>query len=193
MTQMYDAKGAITPVTVVSVLPNVVTQVRTKDTDGYVAVQMGMGAKKKLSKALEGHLKGLGKLRWVREFRMEGDALKEIQRGDKIDASIFTEGDTVHVTATSKGKGFAGVVKRHHFRGGPASHGHPHNHRAPGSIGCRFPQHTHKGKRMAGHMGVDTVTVQNLRIAKIDTENQLLAITGAIPGARGTLVKIVGK
>lgn len=190
MSQIYTDAGVITPVTVVSVMPNVVVSLRTKDKDGYEAVQMGTGIKKKLSKPVAGHFKELGKFRWAREFRIQPGELK---RGDVIDASVFAEGDVVDVTATSKGKGFAGVVKRHHFKGGPASHGHPHNHRAPGSIGCRFPQHVHKGKRMAGHMGFQNVTVKNLKVVKIDKEHGLLAITGAIPGSRGTMVKIVGR
>lgn len=190
MSQMYNAAGNVTPVTVLSVAPATVTQVRTKDTDGYEAVQLGVGSKKKLTKPLAGHVKDLGNFRWLREFRIPAG---EQKRGDTFDASVFTEGDVVHVTATSKGKGFQGVVKRHGFKGGPASHGHPHNHRAPGSIGCRFPQHVHKGKRMAGRMGTDTVTIKNLRVVKIDTENRLLALKGAVPGARGTLVKIIGK
>lgn len=190
MSQIYDANGNIAAVTVVSVTPNVVTRIFSKDADGRAAVQVGSGQTKKISKPLAGHLKELGKFRWIREFHADAADLK---RGDSIDVSVFAEGDVVDVTATSKGKGFAGVVKRHNFRGGPASHGHPHNHRAPGSIGCRFPQHVHKGKRMAGHMGAVNVTVKHLSIMKVDTENQLLALTGAIPGARGTMVKIVGK
>lgn len=190
MSQVYDAAGSVTPVTVLSVTQNVVTQVRTKERDTYEAVQIGAGSRKKRSKPMAGHLKDLGNFRWLREFRMPAGELKH---GEKLDASVFAEGDVVNVTATSKGKGFQGVVKRHGFRGGPASHGHPHNHRAPGSIGCRFPQHVHKGKRMAGRMGCDTVTMRNLQVVKIDSEHQLLALKGAVPGARGTLVKIVGK
>ncbi len=190
MSQIYTDTGVVTPVTVVSVAPNTVLQVRSNDANGYEAVQVGAGSKKKLTKPLAGYFKELGKFRWVREFRAQAGDLK---RGDTIDVSIFAEGDVVDVTSTSKGKGFAGVVKRHHFRGGPASHGHPHNHRAPGSIGCRFPQHVHKGKRMAGRMGFETVTVKNLQVIRVDKEQGLLALKGAIPGSRGTLVKIVGK
>ncbi|MDP3963955.1 MAG: 50S ribosomal protein L3 [bacterium] len=190
MTQVYDTAGELIPVTVVSVAPNVVTYVRTKDKDGYEGVQVGTGTRRKLSKAVASHVGDLGSFRWLREFRMPA---AETKRGDKTDVGLFSEGDTVQVTSTSKGKGFAGVVKRHGFKGGPASHGHPHNLRAPGSIGCRFPQHTHKGKRMAGRMGGGSITVKNLKIVKIDGENQLIAIGGAVPGSRGTLVQIVGR
>ena len=190
MSQVYDAEGNVTPITVVSVMPNVITHIRTKDKDGYEAVQLGVGKKKKNANATAQQTKDLGSFRWLREFRMPADGSK---RGDIKDAATFAEGDMVQVTGTGKGKGFQGVVKRHGFKGGPASHGHPHNLRAPGSIGCRFPQHVHKGKRMAGRMGSGTVTVKNLQIIKIDTENKLIAVKGAIPGFRGTLVRIVGK
>lgn len=190
MTQLYSEQGNVTPVTVVQVSPVVVTAVRTAAKDGYEAAQVGTGTKKRLIKPLVGHLKGLESFRWLREFRT---AVAGVKRGDTMDATVFAEGDAVKVTATAKGKGFAGVVKRHGFKGGPASHGHPHNLRAPGSIGCRFPQHTHKGKRMAGRMGGKTVTIKNLKIIEVDPNSRLIAIKGAIPGARGTLVKIIGK
>lgn len=189
MTQVYGEGGSVTPVTVLSCPKNIVTQIRTKEKDGYSAVQVGAGVKKKISKPQAGHFKDLGKFRWVCEYAGAAEGLK---RADTVEASVFAEGDSVSVTAVSKGKGFAGVVKRHRFAGGPASHGHPHNHRAPGSIGCRFPQHVHKGKRMAGHMGHETVTIRNLKIVKVDAERNLLAVKGAIPGGRGTLVKVVG-
>ncbi|MDO8557728.1 MAG: 50S ribosomal protein L3 [bacterium] len=190
MSQIYTDAGIVMPVTVVSVAPNTVIRVRSNDARGYDAVQVGAGSRKKLTKPMAGQFKELGKFKWVKEFRTRAGDLK---RGDIIGISVFTEGDVVDVTSTSKGKGFAGVVKRHHFRGGPASHGHPHNHRAPGSIGCRFPQHVHKGKRMAGHMGFETVTVKNLKVVRINEEQGLMAIKGAIPGSRGTLVKIMGR
>jgi large subunit ribosomal protein L3 len=193
MSQMYNDAGEIVPVTVVSVSANTVTQVRSAERDGYSALQVGSGPRRHVTKPMAGHLKGLENFRWLKEFRVPAGSVVDLKRGDTIPLSVFTEGDKVYVTATSKGKGFAGVVKRHHFKGGPASHGHPHNHRAPGSVGCRFPQHIHKGKRMAGHMGNETVTVLNLRVIKIDAENNLIALKGAIPGARGTLVQIVGK
>jgi large subunit ribosomal protein L3 len=187
MSRLYSKSGIITPVTVVSVLQNTVSQVKAADKDGYEAVQLGYGRKKHLAKPQKGHLKDLGDMGILREFRVKGGELK---RGDKVELTVFAEGDEVCVAGLSKGKGFAGVVKRHGLRGGPGSHGHPHNLRAPGSVGCRFPQHIHKNKRMAGHMGVENVTVRNLEIIKVDADNQLLAVKGAIPGARGTLVRI---
>lgn len=192
MTQIYDAKGVVVPVTVMEVQPNTVLQVKSAQKDGYTAVQVGYGARKSknVARSQRGHFRERGSFRYVREFRIDqADSPPAV--GGTLDLTVFQEGERVAVIAVSKGKGFAGVVKRHHFAGGPASHGHPHNHRAPGSIGCRFPQHVHKGKRMAGHMGAGRVTVRNLEIAKVDKENRLLAVRGAIPGGRGALVQVV--
>jgi len=188
MTQIFRDDKVI-PITLIESGPNFVTQVKTKDTDGYSALQIGFGARKEknIKKPQRGHLKNLGNLRWLREFRIDGIELK---RGDEIKPDIFTVGDKVNVVAISKGKGFQGVVKRHGFHGGPKSHGQKDRHRAPGSIGSSFPEHVMKGKRMAGRMGGDRVTVKNLEVVEVDSENNLIALKGAIPGRRGTLIMI---
>jgi len=190
MSQIFKGDNVI-PVTLIESGPNFVIQVKTKEKDGYVAVQMGFGTKKEknIKKPQRGHLKNLGNLRWLKEFRLDSTELKS---GDKIDIATFTPGDKVNVIAVSKGKGFQGVVKRHGFHGGPKSHGQKDRHRAPGSIGASWPQHVIKGMKMAGRMGGDKVTVKNLEIVEVDKENNLIAIKGAIPGRRGTLVMIKG-
>lgn len=188
MTQIFNEDGAVVPVTVLEVAPNVITQVKNSDKDGYKAVQVGTKIKKHLSKALAGHLKDLGNLRFLREFKVSDDF--SMNRGDKIELSTFAPGDKVKVTGISKGKGFAGGMKRHGFHGMPSSHGHKAVKRHIGSIGQRFPQHTLKGKRMAGHMGSVNVSVRGLKVAKIDAENGLMAVTGAVPGNRGGLLMV---
>jgi large subunit ribosomal protein L3 len=190
MTQIYDERGTAIPVTAVAVRGNVVTQVRTKDTDGYEAVQIGEGTKSAnhINKPMKGHLKDNGNVAVLREFRMDSPALKV---GDKIEISQFAVGDTVAVSAISKGKGFQGVVKRHGFGGGPRSHGQKHSEREPGSIGGGLRTRVPVGMRMAGRMGSDRITVRNLKIAHIDTEENVLYVSGAVPGKRGTLVEIV--
>lgn len=187
MSQVFEEDGKVVPVTVVEVEPNVVVQLRTKEKDGYEAVQLGTGTVKKVNKPKKGHLKDLGNLRDLKEVRVSGSELKV---GDKIDASAFAIGDKVRVTGMSKGKGFAGVMKRHGFHGMPHSHGHHHVARHGGSIGQRFPQHTLPGMRMAGRMGTDQVTMRGLKIVRVDVENGLLAIKGAVPGNRGQLLII---
>jgi large subunit ribosomal protein L3 len=191
MTQIFDDKGAAIPVTAVAIRGNVVTQVRTKDNDGYEAVQVGEGSKNpaKINKPLKGHLKDLGSFASLTEFRIDAPALKV---GDKVELSQFKTGDMVRVSAISKGKGFQGVVKRHGFHGGPRSHGQKHSEREPGSIGGGLRTRVPVGMRMAGRMGSDRVTVTNLKVAHIDTEENILYVGGAIPGRRGTLVEIVG-
>ncbi len=196
MTQIFDEDGRVHPVTVLSTGPVTVTQVKTVEADGYKAFQVGYGTKheKNISKAQKGHFKTLGNFRHVKEFRTQ-DADKSVMNvGDKIDSSIFKEGDLVEVSAISKGKGFQGVVKRHGFHGGPRSHGQKHSEREPGSIsgGTRNGGRVPTGMRMAGRMGSDRVTVKNLKIAQIDPETGLMLVTGAIPGRRGTLVEIRG-
>jgi len=200
MTQVFKGDNVI-PVTLIESGPNFVIQVKTKEKDGYVAVQLGFGTKKEknIKKPQRGHLKkisrlrqgsgGQANLRWLREFRVDEIELKP---GDQIDVSTFVPGDKVNVIAVSKGKGFQGVVKRHGFHGGPKSHGQKDRHRAPGSIGGSWPQHVTKGMRMAGRMGGERTTVKNLEVVEIDKENNLIAIKGAIPGRRGTLVMIKG-
>jgi len=189
MSQVFNKEGQVIPVTLIEAGPCLVTQVKTKEKDGYQAVQIGFGQKKKLTKPLLGHLKKLGQFRWLREFRVEKP---EFKLGDVISVDIFKEGDKVKVSGLSKGKGFAGVVKRYGFKGGPASHGTKHTLRAPGSIGSSFPERVWKGRKMAGRMGSERVTTKNLEVAKVDKENNLLAIKGAIPGRKGTLVEVQG-
>lgn len=188
MSQIFEEDGTVIPVTVVSVEPMKVTQTKTADKDGYEAIQFGSGSKKKLTKPIQGQLKELGKLRHLKEAR--GQA--EWKTGDTVDVSVFNPGDKVKVSGVSKGKGFQGAVKRHGFHGMPASHGHKHVKRHVGSIGQRFPQHTLKGMRMAGRMGGERVTTRGLKIIKVDKDNNLLAIKGAVPGRKGTLLEIRG-
>ncbi len=194
MSQIFDEKGNQTPVTLVEAGPCVVIQIKTREKDGYSAVQIGFGEAKKQTKALAGHLKDLGKLLFLREFRTEVPEIndKELTRGDKIDVSIFQEGDKISISGFSKGKGFQGVVKRWHFKGRPATHGTKHELRTPGSVGSSFPQRVIKGKKLPGRMGNVRVTTKNLKIIKIDPKNNLLAVKGAIPGRKGTLLEIRG-
>ena len=192
MSQIFDEKGNQIPVTLIEAGPCLVTQVKTKEKDGYWAVQIGFGEAKKINKAMAGHLKDLGKLLFLREFRNEEPKIddQELKRGDRIDVSVFKEGDLVRVSGLSKGKGFAGVVKRWHFSGKSATHGTKHELRTPGSVGTSFPQRVPKGRKMAGRMGFERITIKNLKIIKVDPENNLLAIKGAVPGAKGTLLEI---
>ncbi|MBI5147808.1 MAG: 50S ribosomal protein L3 [Parcubacteria group bacterium] len=184
-SQIFKNDNVI-PVTVIKAGPVVVTRVKTKEGDGYEAVQVGFGEKKKINKPLRGQLKDLGNPRHLREFRGSGRAV-----GDKIDVSVFKEGDTVNVIGTVKGRGFQGVVKRHGFGGGPKTHGQKNRYRAPGSIGSTALQRVAKGRRMAGRMGGNRVTVKNLKVVSIDGANNLLMVKGAVPGHRGGLLQIV--
>ncbi|MCR4322982.1 MAG: 50S ribosomal protein L3 [Candidatus Azambacteria bacterium] len=188
MTQIFDENGSAIAVTLIDVPPCAVTQVRTKERDGYDAVQLGFGAKNKTNKPEKGHVRDLGAFSVLREYRVEGAADKKV--GDIVDVSMFVEGDPIRVSGISKAKGFQGVVKRHHFGGGRASHGQKHSEREPGSIGATWPQRVLKGTRMAGRMGGERTTVTGLTVARIDAEHNILAVTGAIPGRRGTLVEI---
>lgn len=201
MSQIYGEDGNVIPVTVIKVEPNVVIRVKAKDKDGYEAVQIGTGAKKKLNKAQKGQYKELGNFSSVKEFRLvsKGQIARgkvevvdpaQFPIGHKMDASVFVAGDLVKVTGMSKGKGFQGVVKRHGFHGGWGSHGHHSVLRHAGSIGQRFPQHTLKGMRMAGRMGNDKSTMRGLKVVKVDQENGFLAVKGAVPGNNGGLVMI---
>ena len=194
MTQVFDEKGNVIPVTLIEAGPCIVTQIKTREKDGYSAVQIGFGEAKKVTKAIAGHLKKLGKLLFLREFRNEEPKIddKELKRGDRIDVSVFKEGDLVRVSGLSKGKGFAGVVKRWHFHGRPATHGTKHELRTGGSVGSSFPERVIKGKKMPGRMGFERVTISNLKVVRIDPEKNFLAIKGAIPGAKGTLLEIRG-
>ncbi len=190
MTQVFQDDGTVVPVTVIKAEPNTVTAVKTAGRDGYVAVQIGMGQKKerRINKAQRGQWKDLGLFAKVREVRT--DVVDGVEVGKKIDVATFAVGDNVQVTADSKGRGFAGVVKRYHFRGGPASHGHKDNLRARGSSGATFPQHVQKGTRMAGHLGDATITVKNLKVMAINPEVHELWLSGAVPGARNGLVMV---
>ncbi|GAA2170654.1 MULTISPECIES: 50S ribosomal protein L3 [Glycomyces] len=193
MTQVWDEKGRAVPVTVVQAGPNVVTQVRKPDVDGYSAVQLGFGdiKLKNVTKPLQGHFEkaGVAPRRHLVELRTSDAA--DYDLGQTVEATIFESGQLVDVTGTTKGKGFAGVMKRHGFGGLPASHGAHKVHRAPGSIGgCATPGRVFKGMRMAGRMGHARHTTQNLRIQAVDAERGLLLIVGAIPGPKNGLVLV---
>jgi len=193
MSQIFDEKGHVRPVTWLEAGPVFVTQAKTKEKDGYVAVQVGFGSRKE--KNVKKPQRKLGNFAHLKEFRFIQPPTSDIQPpsvGDRVDATTFAEGDTVHVSGISKGKGFQGVVKRHGFHGGPRTHGQKHSEREPGSIGSTWPQRVIKGKRMPGHMGVDRVTVRNLKVLKIIPEKNLMAVSGAIPGPRGSLVEVRG-
>ncbi len=192
MTQVWSEDDRLIPVTVIEAGPCVVSQVKTVENDGYSAVQIGFGAlkPKKMNKPIAGHFAkaGIEPLAHLAEIRLgDGDSFKV---GDDFKVDIFEAGANVHVTGTSKGKGFAGTIKRHNFKSGPGGHG-SHFHRAPGSIGqCATPARVFKGKKMAGHMGSETVTVKNLEIVKVDAEQNLLLVKGAVPGGKGALLTI---
>lgn len=190
MSQVFRADGTVVPVTRVAAGPCQVLDLRTTERHGYTAVQIGFEAGKKINKPDAGQFKGIDTFRLIREVRTEG--AENLKRGDRITVSIFQPGDRVEVIGVSKGKGFQGVVKRHGFGGHPVTHGHKDQLRMPGSIGATGPQRVLKGKRMAGRMGGDRVTVKNLEIVSIDTEKNEVCIKGAIPGARGSLVVVQG-
>jgi large subunit ribosomal protein L3 len=186
MSQVFRPDGTVVPVTLLQAGPCVVTQVKDEPTDGYASVQIGFLQAKNLAKPQEGHLKDLPKLRVLREFRV--DDTPSVKRGDTIDAAAFAVGDVVHVTGTSKGKGFQGVVKRHHFHGHPKTHGHKDQERMPGSSGAGGLQHVLKGTKKPGRMGGDTVTVKNLEV--IEVRDGILAVKGAVPGARNAVLEL---
>lgn len=200
MTQIFTEEGRAIPGTVIEAGPLTVTQIKTQDSDGYNAVQVGYGSKKegKVSKAVRGHLKGSAPaegqtFQYLREFRIDAKSLEGLKVGDKIDLSTFADGDKVVISGISKGKGFQGVVKRHGFKGGPRTHGQKHSEREPGSIGATGPQRVFKGTRMAGRMGADRVSVKNLVLAQVDASNNQLFVAGAVPGRPGTLLEIRSK
>lgn len=183
MTQVFDEHGGLQAVTAVEAGPGFVSQVKSQSKEGYNAVQLGFGETKRLNAPEKGHLKGVGRqLKYLREFRVDDPDSAEV--GQRVDVSIFKSGDKINVTGISKGRGFAGVVKRHHFAGGPKTHGQSDRHRAPGSIGgTTYPGRVLKGTRMAGHMGNSRVTVRNLKVVQADADRNLLLIKGAVPGA----------
>jgi large subunit ribosomal protein L3 len=193
MTQLFQESGEAVAVTAIQAGPAVVTHVKSRDRDGYDAVQVGLVENEvkqsQLSSPEKGHLRGLENIRYLREFR--ADDTSSIKRGDKVDVGFLKQGDLVNVVGLSKGRGFAGVVKRHHFSGGPKTHGQTDRHRAPGSIGATtFPGRVLKGKRMAGHMGNTRVTARKLKVVQADPERNLLLVRGAVPGANGGLLLI---
>ncbi len=203
MSQIWKDDKVI-PVTLVQAGPITVTQVRTKEKDGYEAIQVGFDAtKKKLNKPTKGHLKNLGNFRYLKEFKFpisnfprpsavadSGLGQFPIKVGDVLDVSQFQEGEKIKVSGLSKGRGFQGVVKRHGFHGGPKTHGQKDRLRAPGSIGATAPQRVMPGRKMAGRMGQERTTIKNSEIAEIDKENNVLMLKGAVPGMKGTLLEI---
>ncbi|MDO4759653.1 MAG: 50S ribosomal protein L3 [Candidatus Saccharibacteria bacterium] len=194
MTQIIGEDGIVTPVTILQAGPVTVTQIKTVETDGYNAVQVGYGQGKNLSKSVSGHLKKAGEninSKVLREFRVEN--LPELKAGDTITVENFKLGDKVAVTGTSKGKGFAGTIKRWNFNESRNTHGFKGNIRRVGSIGSMYPQKIFKGKRMPGRMGQDQVTVKNLVVAFIDKERNLLGLKGAVPGPNKGLIMVEGK
>jgi len=192
MTQVFDADGTCHGATILKVVPATVTQVKSKDTDGYAAVQIASGAQKehRVNKAQKGHMGGSFKA--VKEFRPRvnyEESADALTKGATLDASVFEVGDLIVVSAISKGKGFQGGVKRHGFRGGQATHGQKHSEREPGSIGATGT-HVLKGTRMAGRMGSDRITVKNLRVLQVNKDANVILVAGAVPGRKGTLVEV---
>ena len=189
VTQVFQGDGTMVAVSVLAIEPNTVTRLRTDARDGYTAVQLGTEESKRLNKPDAGQLKDLPQVAKIREFRV--DSVDDYEVGQKIAiADLFADGDLVDVTGVSKGKGFAGHIKRHHFHRGPKSHGSDH-HREPGSIGPgTTPGRVYKGVKMAGHMGDETATIKKLRIVRADSERNLLLIKGSLPGPRGSLILV---
>lgn len=191
MTQVFDADGVMNQVTVLAAGPCVVTQLKTIEKDGYAAVQLGYGEAKKVAKPQAGHLKpAKAKSRYLAEVRLDQGA-SDLSVGAVVDASVFEAADKVEVSGISKGKGFAGTIKRHNFSRGPKTHG-SRNYRAPGSIGAGYPQHVFRGQKMAGQMGHERVTVKNLKVVSVDVPNNLITVRGAVPGPKQSLVMIKG-
>ena len=192
MTQIFDEKGRVIPVTIIEAMPNVVAQVKTIETDGYNAIQLAYGEVKesKVNKPVKGHFAkvGITPKKHLREFRV--DSAEEYKVGDEIKADTFTAGDKIDVQGTSKGKGFQGVIKRHGQSRGPMGHGSMY-HRRPGSMGpTSTPGRVFKGKKLPGHMGVDTITIQNLDVVKVDMDKNVILVKGSVPGVKGAILKI---
>lgn len=190
MTRVFTEEGVSIPVTVVAVEPNVVTQIRTNEKDGYRAIQITTGSKRpsRVNKPLTGHYAkaGVKPGRGLWEFRLDDDEGEGLETGSEIKADIFTEGQKIDVSGVSIGKGFAGVIKRYHFAMQDATHGNSLSHRAPGSIGQnQTPGRVFKGKKMAGHMGHEKCTIQNLEVVKVDVDRQFILVKGSVPGAKG--------
>jgi len=193
MTQLFDGEGMAIPVTAIAVEPNTVTQVKTVESDGYNAIQLAQGERnqKQIKKPQVGHFKGVDRSNFknVKEFRV--DTTEGFTVGDTLDTSVLEEGQKVTVSSVSKGKGFQGGVKRHNFSGGRRSHGNKHSEREGGSIGAGGPQRVFKGVKMPGRMGSDRITIKNLTVVKIDSENNRIFVQGALAGKRGDVVEIV--
>ena len=189
VTQVFQGDGTMVAVSVLAIQPNTVTRLRTDERDGYTAVQLGTEESKRLTKPEAGQLKDLPKVATIREFRV--DSVDGFEVGQTLSlGDMFADGDFVDVTGVSKGKSFAGVIKRHSFKRGPKTHGSDH-HRAPGSIGPgTTPGRVYKGLKMAGHMGAETATIKKLRVVRIDGERNLLLVKGSLPGARGALILV---
>ncbi len=189
MTQVFEDDGTMVAVSVVSIEPNTVTRLRTTDRDGYTAVQLGTEVAKKLSKPETGQLKDLPKVATIREFRVDDIGAYEVGQTVAL-GDLFAVGDEVDVTGVSKGKGFAGHIKRHNFHRGPKTHGSDH-HREPGSIGPgTTPGRVYRGLKMAGHMGDERTTIKKVRVVRADTDRNLLLVKGSLPGARGSLILV---
>lgn len=189
MTQLFEEDGTVVPVTVIEAGPCTVLQVKSKDSDGYEAVQVGFGSRKRINKPQRGHMKDYGQFEYLRELRVND--ISEWEVGKRYGCEIFEPGDRVDVSGISKGHGFAGVVKRHGFHGGPKTHGQSDKWRSPGSIGAGTdPGRVLKGTRMAGHMGAKQVTVQNLMVVRSDSAKAILMLRGAVPGNEGIYLKV---
>ncbi len=189
MTQVFRESGLAETITAIEAGPCTVTQLKTGEKEGYTAAQLGFATTKRLTSPERGHLKGMGLFKHLREFRLRDTA--DVEVGQVVDVSIFNEGDLVDVTGWSRGKGFAGVVKRHGFAGGPKTHGQSDRHRAPGSVGAgASPGRVFKGQRMAGHMGNRRVTVRKLKVYRADTDKNLLLVIGHVPGGENGLLLI---
>jgi large subunit ribosomal protein L3 len=189
MTQLFEESGEAVPVTVIETPPCVVVQVKTAKSDGYDAVQVGFGERKRVNSPAKGHMRGLGQFKLLGELKV--DDIGKWETGAKVGCEIFAQGDLVDVSGATKGRGFAGVVKRHGFHGGPKTHGQSDRLRSPGSIGAgTSPGRVWKGMKMAGHMGTTQATVKSLRVVRADAERGVLMIRGSVPGNNGILVKI---
>lgn len=192
MTQIFNEEGKVIPVTVIEAGPCVVSQVKTEETDGYNSIQLGFGAIKesKVNKPERGHFTkaNIAPARYLREFRV--DSIEDVKVGDELKADIFMAGDKIDIQGTSKGKGFQGVIKRHGQHRGPMGHGSMY-HRRPGSMGpTSTPGRVFKGKKLPGHMGAETVTIQNLEVIKVDLDKNIILVKGSVPGAKGSILKI---
>jgi large subunit ribosomal protein L3 len=189
ITQVFRDDGTSVPVTVIEAGPCTVVQVKTEKNDGYAAVQLGFGTRKRVNSPLKGHMKGLGQFLCLREFRV--DDIGEWEVGKKVGCDLFQQGDLVDVSGASKGRGFAGVMKRHGFHGGPRTHGQSDRARAPGSIGAGTdPGRVIKGLKMAGHMGTGQATVKNLRVLQSDPARNIMMVEGSVPGNKDALLRV---